>query len=174
MNGAPSGFITNGASYSPVSGPPASAIAFERIYCADCAVAASKDRMVEVARMGRVAEDSPEAEARRADTKRRHDVARQAWVASMQPAGLDKETYIQKIQPRLASVANSAIASALGVSLYYAADIRRGPELSPSEALAGVGGAGGKLARPRTGYLIENKQSSYSTLVPLSGPPSFH
>lgn len=102
------------------------AIAHDRIYCTDCGLAISKGRMVEVARVGRAAAHSPEAEARRAVTKRRNDAAQQVWVASGQPAGIDKETYRQKIQPLLAKVTNSAIASALGVSLYYAADIRRG------------------------------------------------
>jgi hypothetical protein len=99
--------------------------------------------MVEVARVGRASAHSPEAKARRADSKRRHDAARQAWVTSGQPADLDKDTYVQKIQPLLASVTNSAIGSALGVSLYYAADIRRGrscPHPRHWQALAGLVG----------------------------------
>jgi membrane protease YdiL (CAAX protease family) len=40
--------------------------------------------------------------------------------------GLNDETYEQRIQPRLAGITYSAIASALGVSMPYAADIRAG------------------------------------------------
>jgi hypothetical protein len=82
--------------------------------------------LVEVARSGRVAAQSPEAQARRSATKRHHDLARQSWLLSSQPAWLNDETYEQKIQPRLAGIASSAIATTLGVSEPYAADIRAG------------------------------------------------
>ena len=95
-------------------------------YCVLCVTAVSKEQLAEVAKRGRMAAQSSEAQARRSDTKRRHDVARRGWVASSQPAWLNNETYVEKIQPQLAGVTYSAIASALAVSLPYAADIRAG------------------------------------------------
>ena len=82
--------------------------------------------MMEIAQAGRVAAQSPEAQARRTTTKHRHDVARRDWLRSSQPPWLTKETYMTKIQPRLAEMKVPAIASAIGVSQPYAADIRMG------------------------------------------------
>jgi len=98
----------------------------ERSYCVSCGVAVSREGLRNVARVGRVVAQSPEAQARRAATKRRHDAARRAWRPSRQPASLDEQTYWQRIQPRLAGVTIPAISSALGVSEPYAADIRAG------------------------------------------------
>jgi CRISPR-associated endonuclease Cas1 len=93
--------------------------------CASCAVGLTTKRLVEAARSGRVAAHTPTAEARRAEAQRRHESAKRAWLPSSLPPWLDKQAYVDRIQPRLALLANSAIASALGVSLYYAVDIRR-------------------------------------------------
>jgi len=97
-----------------------------RIHCPKCAVVYSTARLKEASRSGRVAAHTPQAEARRAETQRKHAVARYGWSPSDQPHWLDEDTYAREIQPRLVCIANSAIASALGVSVYYAADIRRG------------------------------------------------
>ena len=95
-------------------------------YCVTCGVAVSREGLREVARVGRVAAQRPEARARRAATKRGHDAARRAWRPSSQPAWLDEQTYGQRIQPCLGAVTIPAIAAALGVSEPYAADIRAG------------------------------------------------
>jgi hypothetical protein len=96
------------------------------IYCRVCGVAVSRENLIELARVGRVAAQSAEAQARRAETKRRHDIAGNSWQPSSQPAWLNDETYRAKIQPLLVGVTNAAIATALGVSMPYAADIRAG------------------------------------------------
>ena len=75
---------------------------------------------------GRVASQSAKAQASRADTQHSHNAARRRWAQSDQPAWLDEETYVQRIQPLLPSVSGWAIARTLGVSRAYAADIRRG------------------------------------------------
>jgi len=101
-------------------------IARDRSYCASCVTTVAKENLVEAARSGRVAAQRPEAQARRSATKRRHDISRQSWLPSSQPAWLSNETYEQRIQPRLAGITYSTIASVLGVSEPYAADIRAG------------------------------------------------
>jgi CRISPR-associated endonuclease Cas1 len=101
-------------------------IAHGRSYCASCVTTVSKENLVAVAQSGRVAAQSPEAQARRSTTKRRHDISRRSWQPSSQRAWLNNETYMQKIQPRLAGITYSTIASVLGVSEPYAADIRAG------------------------------------------------
>jgi hypothetical protein len=102
------------------------AIRPESSYCASCGRAISADGLREVAQLGRIYAQTPEAKLRRAATKRRHDIARQHWSPATQPSWLNEQAYIGQIQPRLGAVAISAIAAALGVCEAYAADIRAG------------------------------------------------
>jgi len=97
-----------------------------RTHCAACSVPVSKDRFVEVARKGRVASHSREAEVSRAETQRRHTTEIRAWRPFDLPDWLDEMTYHKKIQPRLAEVTVPAISTALGISGPYATDIRTG------------------------------------------------
>jgi len=95
-------------------------------HCASCAIPVSRERFIDVARQGRVASHTCEAEARRAETQSRQAAARLNWRASDQPAWLDENTYREKIQPRLAEITVPIISSTLGVSKPYATDIRTG------------------------------------------------
>jgi hypothetical protein len=70
----------------------------DRTYCALCTPGISKDNLADVARSGRIAAQSPEAQARRAATKHRHNTARAGWLASSLPAWLNNEAYTQKIR----------------------------------------------------------------------------
>jgi CRISPR-associated endonuclease Cas1 len=118
--------------------------------CAHCAVAISKERMLEVARRGRVASKSPEAKARVAATQRRHAASRSQWLPSSQPEWLTEETYTTKITPLLARSSNSEIARSLHVSIPYAASIRLGrrqPHPRHWEALAGLVGVSSGQSR---------------------------
>ena len=101
-------------------------IRLRRTFCASCAVKVSKEGLVEAARLGRVVAQSREAKVRRAQTQRRHAAAKRAWQASSMSQWLDEETYLRRIQPRLAGFTIPVISSALGVSNPYAADIRAG------------------------------------------------
>ena len=82
--------------------------------------------MPEVARSGRIAAHSAEAEASRSGTQRRNALARWEWQRSAGTAGIDEEASDTQIQPLLKRLTNAAIALAIGVSLYYAAEIRQG------------------------------------------------
>jgi CRISPR-associated endonuclease Cas1 len=97
-----------------------------RKHCALCAKPISRDNLVQVARVGRVAAQGSGAQASRAESQRHHEAAKRSWLASSLPAWLTNETYEQQIQPRLAEITNPAIAGSLGVSEPYAADIRAG------------------------------------------------
>lgn len=94
--------------------------------CAICAVDVSKGKMLEVARQGRIASKSLESRARVAATQRRQQTARWSWQPSSQPSWLTDEVHTNQIRPRLGSATLSQIASALGVSIPYASDIRKG------------------------------------------------
>jgi hypothetical protein len=101
-------------------------IARGRKNCVTCAVPVSRENLRDVARIGRLAALSPKAQNRRAESQRRHEAAKREWSPSDQPAWLNREAYTQRIQPRLRGLTNNAIASALGVSDSYAANIRSG------------------------------------------------
>jgi len=62
-------------------------------------------------------------------SRRRHAAGISAWDPSGVPDWLNAKSFTQKIQPRLANVTTSAIATALGVSWVYASDIRSGGKL---------------------------------------------
>ena len=94
--------------------------------CPKCGREISKTKLIELAKAGRVAALSPEARQKHSETLRRHHAAKRAWSSAQQPSWPDEPTYIREIQPRLASVAISAISSTLGVCESYAADIRAG------------------------------------------------
>jgi CRISPR-associated endonuclease Cas1 len=97
-----------------------------RTHCAKCAVGSATERLVDAARIGRVAAQSPEARKRHAESESRHAQARASWDASSQPAWLTSEVFSCQIQPLLAGVSTSAIRSRIGVSRWYAGRIRQG------------------------------------------------
>ena len=113
-----------------------------RSHCANCAIRLATQRLVDAARIGRVKAQTPEARAKQVDSRRRHAKAISSWVASSQPDWLTAEVYSQKIQPLLAGMTNSAIASRIGVSRWYAGRIRQGYRPHPRhwQALAGLVG----------------------------------
>lgn len=107
--------------------------------CKSCYTPSFVDLLVNIGKKGRVIGQGPEAQARRKETQRRNAELQREWSPESLPAWLDKNTYLQKIQPLLASKTNSEIAIALSISMQYAIDIRRGrrvPHLRHWEALA--------------------------------------
>ena len=94
--------------------------------CSNCAVSGATKRLVNGARLGRVAAKSPEARAKHAESARSHAVARASWNESDQPAWLTAEGFSQKVLPRLARVSTPLIRSRIGVSRWYASKIRQG------------------------------------------------
>jgi CRISPR-associated endonuclease Cas1 len=96
----------------------------ESTHCACCAVEAATTRLISAASLGRVAARSPEARAKHVVSRRRHARACSEWDASTKPAWLTDEVYTEEIQPQLAQMSTSAIASRIGVSRWYAGRIR--------------------------------------------------
>jgi len=106
-------------------------IRHEHSHCAQCAIAGATERFVDVARSGRDVAHTLEARAKQADTQRQHAKARSSWRASNQPGWPTAEVYSEKIQPLLAGITNSGIASRIGVSRWYAGRIRQGHRPHP-------------------------------------------
>ncbi|MGO9404236.1 MAG: CRISPR-associated endonuclease Cas1 [Terriglobales bacterium] len=106
--------------------------------CADCASGGAAGRMVNAAKLGRIAARSPEARAKHRASRRRHAQECAAWDASSQPVWLTDQVYLEKIQPALAQTSASSIAREIGVSRWYAGKIRQGYRPHPRhwEALA--------------------------------------
>jgi CRISPR-associated protein Cas1 len=95
-------------------------------YCGPCSQDLAKTGIIKAAKKGRIATHSPQAEALRAETMRRHEAVKRAWNPSDLPDWLNEETYREKIQPRLAGLTIPAISEALGISHPYASSIRTG------------------------------------------------
>ena len=94
--------------------------------CPKCGREISRNKLIELAKAGRVAALRPESLKKHSETQRRHEAAKRAWRLSQQPNWPDRSTYDRKIRPRLTSIAISTISSTLGVCESYAADIRAG------------------------------------------------
>jgi hypothetical protein len=71
---------------------------------ASCAVAVSREGLIEVAKQGRVAGHSHEARARQAEKLRRHAAEVEAWSPSEQLGWLTVEVYLEKIHAHLAGI----------------------------------------------------------------------
>jgi hypothetical protein len=94
--------------------------------CPKCGREISRKKLIELAKVGRVAAQSAESRRKHSETQRRHEAAKRAWVSSPKAKWPDLSAYVEKIQPALATVTISALAATLGVSESYAADIRAG------------------------------------------------
>jgi|SRR5271166_4652242 len=125
----------------------------DSVHCKKCDLQIATRRLVEVARVGRIAGHTSEAIAKEAATHRKHALARAAWNLAMQPAWLTEQVFSEKIQPALAQASATAIAKRIGVSRWYAGRIRAGYRPHPRhwEALAGLAGVtplGGSEIKP--------------------------
>ena len=96
-----------------------------KTYCASCALVHSRKEL----NKGRLVAQTPESRAQRSATQRARVDAIRNWKPSPEFAWLDRETYINKIRPRLAGVTISVLRSALGISEPYAAFIRSGSRI---------------------------------------------
>ena len=95
-------------------------------HCLKCGKQVAGEKLIELARKGRIVTLEADAQRRRSETQRRHEAAKREWRNSQDANSLSDKFYDQEIQPRLASVTIVRIALALGVSEPYAADIRAG------------------------------------------------
>ncbi len=113
--------------------------------CGSCAIGSATKRIVDAARIGRVASQSPEARARHAESEQRHAIARSAWDSSTQPAWLTNELFSREVQPLLANIPTSTIRTHLSVSRWYASKIRKGyrPHVRHWHTLAQLAGVTG-------------------------------
>jgi len=126
-------------------------------YCKKCALSESKASILKVAELGRMATQTPKAQARRSETMQRQMAARLSWNPADLPKWLTKKVYRENIQPKLAMCTVPSIASALEISHPYATDIRAGkrtPHPRHWAALTKLVGATRPIPRHRRGLAI--------------------
>jgi CRISPR-associated endonuclease Cas1 len=114
-------------------------------HCPKCGREISRQKLIELAKAGRVAAQSAESRKKHSETQRRHEAAKRAWNSSPKANWPDETVYLRQIQPRLVTVTISAVATTLGISESYAADIRTGrhrPHPRHWQALAQLVSAG--------------------------------
>src|SRR5437660_2343996 len=95
-------------------------------YCQSCAVEVSRENMTQAALIGHLKPKTSKVKARISKTLSDHAAANSWWTPSSLPAWLNKEFYVQKIQPKLRMAKVREIAEAIQVSQPYAAFIRSG------------------------------------------------
>jgi CRISPR-associated endonuclease Cas1 len=95
-------------------------------HCRKCGKEISGKKLIELAKAGRIVTLEAAAQKKRSATQRRHQAAKREWRESCKVALPDQKTYDNEVQPRLASITIAKIASTLGISESYAADIRAG------------------------------------------------
>jgi hypothetical protein len=94
--------------------------------CSKCGRTLARENMIQFAKVGRVAAQGVDAQRKRSETQLRHKAAQKEWRLVSKEKQISDEFYLEKIQPRLASVTIPAIATLLEVPVPYAADIRAG------------------------------------------------
>jgi CRISPR-associated endonuclease Cas1 len=94
--------------------------------CPTCGREVSKEKLIELAKMGRMAAQNLGSRKKRSETQRRHQAANRAWRSAPKSEWPDADAYLHQIQPRLIGVTISALAATLGVSEPYAALVRKG------------------------------------------------
>jgi CRISPR-associated protein Cas1 len=111
---------------APKTCPVCGASPVHGTYCEKCAVVTSAERMVEVAKAGRIAAQGASARARLTASRRRNAEKEAAWNPADQPVWLTEAVYTSEIAPRLASIPTSTLARAMSVTRGYISQIRRG------------------------------------------------
>jgi CRISPR-associated protein Cas1 len=98
-------------------------------FCKTCKITVTRPAMIRAAEKGRLVAHTPEAEAKRAENRRRNVAAQKAWKATDVPSWLDLEAYKTQILPRLSNLTVPAIRLATALSKPYATDVRSGKRI---------------------------------------------
>jgi len=130
--------------------------------CPKCGREISREKLIELAKVGREAAKSAESRRKHSETQQRHEAAKRAWRSSPKPAWPDENTYVEKVRPVLAMVTISTLAAKLGISESYAADIRAGrhrPHPRHWQALAELVGVSQELKASIMANSVISRQS---------------
>jgi CRISPR-associated endonuclease Cas1 len=95
-------------------------------FCSSCGFVFARTELIQAAKRGRVAAQTPQAQIQRAETQRRNATAQSAWDKSAHQAKISEDAYGLQIQPRLHRLTVQTLMTALNVCKSYAGDIRAG------------------------------------------------
>lgn len=105
-------------------------------FCSECAPTNSKEALIEAARKGGIASQSPHVLAPLGEKQSSHRLAERAWNPEDKPDWLDDKAYTIEIQPHLGDVTISTIALTLEVSPALCVGHPCGSKVSASTILA--------------------------------------
>jgi CRISPR associated protein Cas1 len=95
-------------------------------HCSKCGREVSREKLIEIAKLGRIIGHSPESRRKQSEKQRRNRAARKLWESEAKTSWPTAEEYAREIQSRLAAITIAKIASTLGISEPYAAEVRSG------------------------------------------------
>jgi CRISPR-associated endonuclease Cas1 len=141
-------------------------------HCPSCGREVSRAELIECAKIGRTVARGLNSRQKLSETQRRHRAAQRAWRPSSMPVWLNEDVYLGTIQPKLAAFTICTLASRLGVSEPYAADIRAGrrrPHPRHWRTLAGLVGVteegeGRRRALKEFGLSVDFAEKSGATV----------
>jgi CRISPR-associated endonuclease Cas1 len=94
--------------------------------CPNCGREISRQKLMDIAKLGRIIGHSAQSRKKQSEAMKRHDVAKREWLSTPKPSWPTEQAYIEEIQPGLSTVTIARIALTLGISEPYAAEIRAG------------------------------------------------
>lgn len=101
-------------------------IATGRTFCVTCAKAYSTENIRKAGTKRVEKSNSPDVQAKRAETARRNALAQSQWDPSTQPEWLTQEFYMEHVFPLLKGAPTTAICFAIGVARSSAESFRQG------------------------------------------------
>lgn len=107
--------------------------------CPKCGREISRQKLMDVAKLGRVIGHSAHSRKKQSETMKRHDMAKREWLARPTPSWPTEKIYVEEIQPRLPTVKIVSIASTLGISETLCSRNPHGKIPSASKTLARFG-----------------------------------
>ena len=81
--------------------------------CSKCGRAISRQRLIDIAKLGRVIGHSAHSRKKQSEAMKRHDVAKREWPSTPKPSWPTEQVYLKEILPRLSTVTIAKIAPTL-------------------------------------------------------------
>ena len=92
--------------------------------CPKCGRDISRQKLMEIAKLGGVIGHSAPSRKKQSEAMKRHDIAKREWLSTPKKSWPTGQIYVEEMQPRLSVIAIARIASSLGISEPYAAEVR--------------------------------------------------
>jgi hypothetical protein len=87
--------------------------------CRKCGLEIPRQKLMDIAKLGRIIGHSAHSRKKQSEAMKRHDVAKREWLSMPKPSWPTEKTYAEEIQPRLSTVTIAKIAATLGITEPY-------------------------------------------------------